>query len=655
MANRVILSPEYFPNPVIGRPLSNADIYVGVVDLDPKILSNQKQISVLREDGTTVEVSQPISTNGGGVPVYSGEYVTILVDGSYSLRVDDKTGAQVYYIPKNSLINSNDGFDSIADLKATTDTLEEGQIVSVLGYYTAAENRAWRFQWHTSDLSSEVTSDPMSGIYVAPDSDPTGASGAFSRLWEGAINPIWFGAVGDKTTDDTASVQAAVNIAYANPMNPIDLEISGRHLLTGEITITSSLNIATARDKSFTIFGKGEDAGFYTELIITMFGSADDYTAQAQERQVIFKNIGFETDVNTTNAFVMKGAFIQILFDECTFNKIKCNTSSNNSFSKWFRNCYMANWSGKWFELLGASANDISLTGCYVNGGDKLADLGLTQMFRFIDNTVESCTGTPITTRGARGCLIAGNYFEANALATGDCYIDLNTTGTAELSGVSITGNHIFCTDVQLADANFYAVKTIGANGFISSGNWCFGQFYKNTTPAPFGFNSYNDLEGVTGPSALPAQRIGTVDIKAIRSLHMSVGGRTFEDYEDLIVGTQQAFLNTDAENELDYEIGRIGSRIRISGTTADSSFANIRFITDAVSWFKGAMVFETNGADGTGTAPTERMRILANGNVGIGTTTPGSKLSVVGLPTSASGLSTGDIWNNSGVLNIVP
>jgi hypothetical protein len=41
-------------------------------------------------------------------------------------------------------------------------------------------------------------------------------------------------------------------------------------------------------------------------------------------------------------------------------------------------------------------------------------------------------------------------------------------------------------------------------------------------------------------------------------------------------------------------------------------------------------------------------------GNVGIGTTTPGSKLSIVGLPTSASGLSAGDIWANSGVLTVV-
>ncbi len=97
--NVVELTPQYFPNPESSRALSNGKIYVGKVDLDPVIPANQKQISVLQESGATVEVSQPISTSSGGVPIYNGSPVTILVDGDYSLKVVTSSEAQVYYVP----------------------------------------------------------------------------------------------------------------------------------------------------------------------------------------------------------------------------------------------------------------------------------------------------------------------------------------------------------------------------------------------------------------------------------------------------------------------------------------------------------------------------------------------------------------------------
>ena len=53
-------------------------------------------------------------------------------------------------------------------------------------------------------------------------------------------------------------------------------------------------------------------------------------------------------------------------------------------------------------------------------------------------------------------------------------------------------------------------------------------------------------------------------------------------------------------------------------------------------------------------TNSTRRMRIDAAGRVLIGTSSSGaSVLRVVGLPTSAAGLSAGDIWNDSGTLKI--
>jgi hypothetical protein len=69
-----------------------------------------------------------------------------------------------------------------------------------------------------------------------------------------------------------------------------------------------------------------------------------------------------------------------------------------------------------------------------------------------------------------------------------------------------------------------------------------------------------------------------------------------------------------------------------------------------------GRIAFYTRGT----TSLTEKMRINGNGNVVIGTTSPTQTLHVngtvrlQGLPTSATGLSAGDIWNDSGTLKIV-
>lgn len=73
------------------------------------------------------------------------------------------------------------------------------------------------FIWNSADLSSEVTADPLHGVFVPKTSDSTGASGAWVRQLKDEFDVRWFGATGNGITDSTANIQKAIDFAYSRP------------------------------------------------------------------------------------------------------------------------------------------------------------------------------------------------------------------------------------------------------------------------------------------------------------------------------------------------------------------------------------------------------------------------------------------------------
>lgn len=91
---------EYYPDPTVGRPVFNGKIFIGVMDTDPTIVANQIQAIGVFESGVEVGLSQPISTNTGGIAVDpNGDYINIATNGVpvFSIAILDKNNAQVYY------------------------------------------------------------------------------------------------------------------------------------------------------------------------------------------------------------------------------------------------------------------------------------------------------------------------------------------------------------------------------------------------------------------------------------------------------------------------------------------------------------------------------------------------------------------------------
>lgn len=73
------------------------------------------------------------------------------------------------------------------------------------------------FAWDSANHSTSVAADPLQGLYVAPASDPTGASGSWVRQWDGTTGyPEWFGAiVNSQASDALAANQAALPACHA--------------------------------------------------------------------------------------------------------------------------------------------------------------------------------------------------------------------------------------------------------------------------------------------------------------------------------------------------------------------------------------------------------------------------------------------------------
>jgi hypothetical protein len=154
--------------------------------------------------------------------------------------------------------------------------------------------RQGTFQWNTANLSTQVAADTQQGIYVAPSSDPTGASGAWVRVISTrGIDPRWCGAKGDGSSLDTTTFQAALDLADFTGIGavyvpgectffltaitlPDRIEIFGNqwHQQNGS-TSASTLKFSGTTVKAITC---GLDPYIHNVIILNTSGSTDNST-----------------------------------------------------------------------------------------------------------------------------------------------------------------------------------------------------------------------------------------------------------------------------------------------------------------------------------------------------------------------------------------
>ena len=269
----------YVPDPVKGRPVGNGQIFVGIPDLDPEVIANQKQLNVVQEDGTVVPVNQPFTLSFGGVPVYNGSTVRLDVDGNYSFKVLSKQGSQLYYIenvfegqPVTEASLPGEGGKSFV---RKSDTLSDAQLLT-----DVLENNQFNIREHTSGKGGGAIWD-----VVLTSSGTAGAGFVASavaglslklRIVEHMNVKQWgmFGGVNEDAIWQDVIASGAINI-FLN--RGVSYEINELFNITGQNINGNSCNIlVTGVNQVYTIA-----AGSIKNIIFD--GNDDDHTAAPSE------------------------------------------------------------------------------------------------------------------------------------------------------------------------------------------------------------------------------------------------------------------------------------------------------------------------------------------------------------------------------------
>jgi hypothetical protein len=106
----------------------------------------------------------------------------------------------------------------------------------------AGRSGAFVFDASTA-MAERVAADPLQGVYVPPQSDISGASGAWVRQIDGPLNVRWFGARSDFVTNALPAFNAAHTLIKSGFAGTRSLLAEGMFYLAAAFNITTTMSI----------------------------------------------------------------------------------------------------------------------------------------------------------------------------------------------------------------------------------------------------------------------------------------------------------------------------------------------------------------------------------------------------------------------------
>ena len=267
------------------------------------------------DEALTTPHSNPVVADGAGKlpPIYMDDALTYRVriyDRNAEAGVDTPLEDYNPFIPGSVVLSELNLGDVTGAPTAGSRILLAAIDHAVASTVILTESsREGTFVFDTSDLSAEVTADTAQGVYVAPSSDTTGASGAWVRKFDGDVLGSWFG-ISSASADNYAAIGAALAVAR--------LVKRQLRLPDGTLTINqASPNFALADDDRITGMGRGRTTIYCTGLS----GAGELFTATSKSR-VRISDMRIESSVLMTTGWVATSFYdcVDCLVEDVTFN-----------------------------------------------------------------------------------------------------------------------------------------------------------------------------------------------------------------------------------------------------------------------------------------------------------------------------------------------
>lgn len=268
--------------------------------------------------------------------------------------------------------------DTIAALKALAAPASAVTYV-VRGYAAVGDGGGGIFRWNAADSSSD-----NGGTILQPNA---GGVGRWNRMYDGALNVLWFGAKGDNSTDDTTPIQNCFNAAPA----------AGGHVYFPPklYKVTARLNLKS----ELTIVGGGPSNGAriiqYTASTVTLYGTG------VQRVRIYGLGVTMSSGASS-HGIQFTGASSDCFVQSCEINSATQDTLAHCGGDGIHIDSGSSN-----IEVNGCVLGSACRNGLYVTGSSYVTSTGC---------LYTDCYGVNVNIQQSYGCVITGNSVSGSNL-----------------------------------------------------------------------------------------------------------------------------------------------------------------------------------------------------------------------------------------------